>query len=40
MKKMNIEVYRTDEQGTIELVSNGESITFNVDPGSYNYMGG
>ena len=40
MKKMNIEVYRTDEQGTIELVSNGATITFNVDPGSYNYMGG
>ena len=40
MKKMNIDVYRTDEQGTIELVSNGETITFNVEPGSYSYMGG
>lgn len=40
MVKMQIDVYRTDEQGTIELVSNGETITFNVEPGSYSYMGG
>ncbi len=33
-----IPVYRTDEQGTIECISDGVNITFNVEPGSYNYM--
>ena len=40
LSQKKIKVYRTDEQGTIELVSNGKDITFNVEPGSYNYMGG
>lgn len=36
LKAKNIEVYRTDENGTIVATSNGEDITFNTDPGSYN----
>ncbi len=39
IKDKGIPLYRTDEQGTIECVSDGENITFNVEPGSYNYMG-
>ena len=39
LSDLNIPVYRTDEQGTIECVSNGTDITFNVEPGSYNYAG-
>lgn len=39
LKKLGIPVYRTDEQGTIECVSNGETISFNVDAGTYSYMG-
>jgi competence protein ComEC len=39
LESAGISVYRTDEQGTIECVSNGEEITFNVEPGSYSYMG-
>lgn len=39
LKELNIPVYRTDEEGTIECVSNGKDITFNVEPGSYSYMG-
>lgn len=39
LKEMGVDVYRTDEQGTIECVSNGQTITFNVEPGSYSYMG-
>ena len=38
LKKLGIPVYRTDEQGTIECVSNGETISFNVDAGTYSYM--
>ena len=39
IKNLNIPVYRTDEQGTIECISNGKDITFNVEPGTYSYMG-
>lgn len=39
LKERNIPVYRTDEEGTIEAVSDGTNITFNVKPGSYSYMG-
>ena len=38
LEDMNIPVYRTDEQGTIECVSDGKNITFNVEPGTYSYM--
>ena len=38
LKQKNIPVYRTDEQGTIECISDGTNITFNVEPGSYAYM--
>lgn len=38
LEDMNIPVYRTDEQGTIECISDGKNITFNVEPGSYAYM--
>ena len=38
LKQKNILVYRTDEQGTIECISDGTNITFNVEPGSYAYM--
>lgn len=33
----NIPVYRTDEQGTIVAVSDGQNISFKVDPGSYTW---
>ena len=39
LEEIKIPVYRTDEEGTIECVSNGKDITFNVEPGSYDYMG-
>ncbi len=39
IENLGIPLYRTDEQGTIECISNGEDITFNVEPGSYSYMG-
>ncbi len=39
LEELKIPVYRTDEEGTIECVSNGKDITFNVEPGSYEYMG-
>jgi competence protein ComEC len=35
LKAMEIPVFRTDEQGTIVVTSNGRDITFNVKPGSY-----
>ncbi len=38
LQEKNIPVYRTDEQGTIECISDGTNITFNVNPGSYAYM--
>ena len=38
LQEKNIPVYRTDEQGTIECISDGTNITFNVEPGSYAYM--
>lgn len=37
IKKMKIPVYRTDESGTIILNTDGESISFNVKEGTYNY---
>ncbi len=39
MLELNIPVYRTDELGTIECISDGKNITFNTSPGSYDYMG-
>lgn len=36
LQSKNIKVYRTDESGTIIATSNGNNITFNVSPGSYN----
>lgn len=35
LKKRNIPVYRTDENGTIVVTSDGDKITFNTKPGSY-----
>jgi len=35
LKDRNIPVYRTDENGTVVLTSNGRDITFNGDIGSY-----
>ncbi len=35
LKENDIAVYRTDEQGSIVAVSDGHSITFNVEPGTY-----
>ena len=37
LKNKNILVYRTDEQGTIRCTSDGENITFNMEPGTYDY---
>ncbi len=39
LKKNNIDVYRTDELGNIIVTSDGENITFNVNKGTYNYIG-
>ncbi|WP_443660973.1 ComEC/Rec2 family competence protein [Clostridium algidicarnis] len=36
LKNKNIELYRTDENGTVIATSNGKNISFNVKPGSYN----
>lgn len=38
LKKYDIKVYRTDEQGSITVVSDGKNITFDKSPASYNYM--
>ena len=38
LKKYNIKVYRTDEQGTITVESDGNNISFDKGPASYNYM--
>lgn len=38
LEEANIPVYRTDEQGTIECISDGTNITFNVEAGTYSYM--
>ena len=32
LRKMGIQVFRTDEEGTITAVSDGSTITFNVPP--------
>ncbi|KGM92913.1 MBL fold metallo-hydrolase [Clostridium botulinum] len=37
LKSKNIAVYRTDECGTIVATSDGEKVTFNVSPGSYDF---
>jgi competence protein ComEC len=37
LRKKGIKVYRTDESGNIMAVSDGETITFDKKPGSYNY---
>lgn len=37
LKKRSIPVYRTDENGTIVVTSDGDSIIFNTNPGSYSY---
>ncbi|HYF83776.1 MAG TPA: ComEC/Rec2 family competence protein [Clostridia bacterium] len=37
LKSKGIEIYRTDEEGTIVAESDGKSITFNVKPDSHNY---
>lgn len=34
-KKMKIPVYRTDESGTIVMVTDGENYSFNKDKGTY-----
>jgi len=39
LKAKNISVYRTDENGTIVVTSDGKNITFNTKPGSYAYAG-
>lgn len=39
LQELNIPVYRTDEQGTVECISDGTNISFNVEPASYSYMG-
>lgn len=36
LKSANIQVFRTDENGTIIATSDGKTINFNVQPGSYN----
>lgn len=38
LKKNEIKVYRTDEQGSITVISDGKNITFDKSPASYNYM--
>lgn len=35
LKEKNIEVYRTDENGTVVATSDGREIKFNTSPGSY-----
>lgn len=39
LKEKKIEVYRTDESGTIVATSDGKSIYFDKNPGSYFYKG-
>ena len=40
LKNAKIQVYRTDENGTIICTSDGTKITFNCKPGSYKYNDG
>lgn len=37
LKNKNITVYRTDENGTIVMTSDGENIKFDKEPGDYSY---
>ncbi len=37
LKSKGLEIYRTDEEGTIVAESDGKSIKFNAKPESYNY---
>lgn len=39
LKSKGIEVYRTDENGTVVATSNGTTVTFNTKPGSYTGNG-
>jgi len=39
LKQAGIPVYRTDESGTIVCVSDGETIRFSANPGSYTFGG-
>lgn len=36
LKNLNIKVYRTDENGSIECITDGKNIKFNKDPGDYD----
>lgn len=38
LKRYSIDVYRTDEQGTIVVNCDGKGISFDKSPASYNYM--
>lgn len=40
LEKANIKVYRTDESGTVICTTDGKSISFNKQPGSYSYPKG
>jgi beta-lactamase superfamily II metal-dependent hydrolase len=40
LKDKNIDVYRTDESGTIVATSDGDKITFNADSDSYDFRDG
>ncbi|SHH19558.1 MBL fold metallo-hydrolase [Clostridium grantii] len=40
LKEKNIDVYRTDESGTVIASSDGNNITFNTSPDSYDYRDG
>jgi hypothetical protein len=40
LKDKNIYVYRTDESATAIATGDGEKISFNVNPGSYEYRYG
>ncbi len=37
LKENNIPVYRTDEQGTLVVKSDGKNISFEVEPGTYTW---
>lgn len=37
LKNKKIPVYRTDESGTIVMISDGDHIQFNINPGDYSY---
>lgn len=39
LKNAGVTVYRTDENGTIAVTCYGNTVTFNMTPGSYNGVG-